>query len=125
MRLLWILALAVLLLSAGTGCDVITKNVKSIVKVSVYDDGGAPYGYLTVMLLDEKGMVKTSDQANERGVIVFEGVEAGTYTFAARSLAGDLEIISPENVVVRPGKTVSVELKVKRALPAEQSKPDW
>ncbi len=113
MKKFWVLALLALVLVGVCACSAIEKNIKSVVKITVYDEKGQAYGYLTIMLIDSTGKVVKDDQANERGVSLMEGVAAGTYTFSVKNAAGiELQVISPENVNVRPGKTSSVELKV-------------
>lgn len=116
MKKLWIIALLALVLVGACACATLEKNIKSVVKITVYDEKGQTYGYLSVMLIDSTGKVIKDDQANERGVSLMEGVPAGTYTFAVKNAAGiELTVISPENVNVRPGKTASIDLKVQSA----------
>lgn len=113
MKKLWILALVALLIAGLSACAFIEKNVKSVVKISIIDEKDQPYGYVTLMLVEPSGKVAVDDQANERGICLIEGVPAGTYTFVVKNAAGiELQVLSPENVVVRPGKTVNVDLKV-------------
>lgn len=122
MRSLIIMTLAALLLLAATGCAQIRANIKSIVKVTVYDETGATYGYVAVKLLDENGRMKYQQNVNERGVAIFEGVTAGTYSFDVVNVNGvSLPVVSPESVTVRLGKTERVDVKVLRAAPAEQT----
>lgn len=122
MRSLLIMTLAAVLLLAATGCAQIRANIKSVIKVTVYDETGATYGYISVKLIDDKGVVKYSQNVNERGVTLFEGVVAGTYTFEAVNVNGvSLAVVSPENVTVNVGKTARVDLKVSRAAVAEQT----
>lgn len=116
MKKFWVIALLALVLVGVCACSTIEKNIKSVVKITVYDEKGQAYGYLTIMLVDSTGKVVKDDQANERGVSLIEGVPAGVYTFAVKNAAGvELKVISPENVNVRPGKTSSVDLKVQSA----------
>jgi hypothetical protein len=113
MKKLWVIALIALVLVGASACTFIQKNVKSVVKITVYDEKGQTYGYVTVMLVDSTGKVAKDDQANERGVCLIEDVPSGIYTFSVKNAAGiELKTISPENVNVRPGKTSSVDLKV-------------
>jgi|GEM_PF-2153046 len=122
MRSLLIITLAAVLLLAATGCAQIKANIKSVVKVTVYDETGAAYGYVSVKLLDENGAVKYSQNVNERGVTLFEGIPAGTYSFEVVNVNGtSLTVISPESVTVNVGKTARVDLKVSRAAVAEQT----
>jgi len=115
MKRITVLALALLVLCAGTGCELLKERVKSVVKVTAYDQTGSTYGYLTVMLIDANGRVIASDQVNERGVVIFEGVAAGTYTIGARNVAQvDLVVVEPASVTVTLGKTVDVRLVVQR-----------
>jgi len=121
MRSIIILTLAALLLLAATGCAQIRANIKSFVKVTVYDETGATYGYLSVKLLDENGVEKYSQNVNERGVTIFEGVTAGMYSFEVVNVNGaKLQVISPEGVNVRVGKTERVDIKVSRAAVTER-----
>ncbi len=122
MRSLIIITLTALLLLAATGCAQIRANIKSIVKVTVYDETGATYGYVSVKLLDENGAMKYQQNVNERGVTIFEGVTAGTYSFDVVNVNGvSIPVVSPESVTVRLGKTERVDLKVLRGTPEEQT----
>jgi hypothetical protein len=112
-----IIALALLALFGYASCDVM-KNIKSVVKVTCVDEKGAAYGYLTVFLLDGPKVV-VSDQLNERGVTVIQGVPPGTYTISAKNAAGiELKVLEPASITVSPGKTVDVNLKVQSVAPA-------
>ncbi len=116
MKKLWILALIALVLVGISACTFIEKNVKSVVKITIYDEKGQTYGYVTLMLIDSTGKVVVDDQANERGVSLMEGVPAGTYTFMVKNAAQiELQVLSPQNIVVRPGKTSTIDLKVQSA----------
>jgi hypothetical protein len=120
MRNLVILLVATLLLLAVVGCAQLRANVKSVIKVEVYTETGAAYGYVNVSLIDENGRSKYSQNVNERGVAIFERVEAGTYGFEVVNVNGvKLEVISPDSVSVTVGRTTTVELKVKRATSEE------
>ena len=120
MRSLIIITLAAVLLLAATGCAQIRANIKSVVKVTVYDETGVTYGYVSVKLLDENGAVKYSQNVNERGVTLFEGIPAGTYSFEVVNVNGvSMAVISPESITVRVGKTANVDLKVTRAAVTE------
>ncbi len=120
MRISVILSVAALLLLTVVGCAQLRANIKSVIKVEVYNEAGGTYGYVSVSLIDESGKAKYSQNVNERGVTIFEGVEAGTYGFEVRNVNGvKLDIISPESVSVRVGRTTSVELKVRRATPGQ------
>jgi len=122
MRNLLILALAALLLLAVTDCAKIKAGIKSVIKVTVYDETGATYGYVAVKLLDENGVVKYSQNANERGVTLFEGINAGEYSFEVINANGvSMTVVSPESITVRLGKTTNVDLKVSRVAPTERS----
>ena len=122
MRSLIIITLAVVLLLAATGCAQIRANIKSVIKVTVYDETGATYGYVSVKLIDDRGVVKYSQNVNERGVVLFEGVQAGTYSFDVINVNGvSMTVISPENVTVNIGKTARVDLKVSRAAAVEHN----
>jgi hypothetical protein len=120
MKKIWVIALIALVLVGVCACSVIEKNVKSVVKITVYDEKGQTYGYITIMLIDSAGKVVKDDQANERGVSLMEGVPSGIYTFVVKNAAGiELTVISPENMSVRPGKTSSIDLKVQSAAAAQ------
>jgi hypothetical protein len=121
MRIFVILAVAALLVLAVTGCSQLRANIKSVVKVTVYDETGATYGYVSVKLLDENGVVKHSQNVNERGVTLFEGVKSGIYTFEVVNVNGDqLPVMSPEDVTVRMGKTTNVDIEVSRSALTEE-----
>ena len=117
MKKVLILALVLLVLFGVASCQAL-QSIKAVVKVTCTDEKGAAYGYLTVFLLDGPKVV-VSDQLNERGIVVIQGVPPGTYTISAKNAAGiELKVLEPATVVVKPGKTVDVNLKVQSVAPA-------
>jgi len=122
MRTAFIIAFAAFLALALTGsCEVIKKNVKSIVKITVYDDSNVPYGYVTVALVNASGKVAAAEATNERGVVIFEGLDSGTYTVAVKN-AGQFEckVLEPDSISVSVGKTKTVDVIVERPPVMEQ-----
>jgi hypothetical protein len=119
MKRILVIALIALALVGVVSCSFIEKNVKSVVKINCTDEKGSAYGYLTVFIMDGTKVV-VSDQLNERGMVVLQGVPAGTYTLSAKNAAQiELKVISPASISVRPGKTVEVDLKVQSAAPVD------
>jgi hypothetical protein len=119
MKRILVIALFTLVLTGIVSCDFIQKNVKSVVKINCTDEKGATYGYLTVFIMDGAKVV-ISDQLNERGMVVLQGVPAGKYTLSAKNAAQiELKVISPATIDVRPGKTLEVDMKVQSAAPME------
>jgi hypothetical protein len=122
MRTALIIALAaVLALCFASSCDFVKKNIKSIVKITVYDESNTPYGYVTVALVDSTGKVAAAEATNERGVVIFEGIDAGTYTASVRN-AGQFEckVLKPDSISVTVGKTKTVDVIVERPPAMEQ-----
>ncbi len=119
MKRILVIALIALALVGVASCSFIEKNVKSVVKITCTDEKGATYGYLSVFIMDGAKVV-VSDQLNERGMVVLQGVPSGKYTLSAKNAAQvELKVISPDSIDVRPGKTLDVQMKVQSAAPAD------
>ena len=113
--LLWVLLGAISL--ALFGCKGLLEKVPSNLQLSIVDEYGQPYGYLSVTLL-EQGKPIASSNANERGIVMFgkeEGMKAGTYTLRITNVAQlEMEVIEPQSIAIGPGRTIQVTVKVRR-----------
>jgi len=61
-------------------------------------------------------VVIASGQATDRGTLILgktDGMKAGTYTFIVKNVSGiELPIRSPDKVVLAPGRTIDVVIKL-------------
>lgn len=106
---------AALILASAASCGML-QQIPCVMKITVLDENGQPYGYVSISVLDEHGLVVSAGQATDRGTLIIgktEGMRAGTYTFVVKNVSGkELPILSPDKVIVPPGRTVAVVIKL-------------
>jgi len=104
-----------LILGATASCGMM-QNIPSVMKITVLDEHGHPYGFVSISVINEQGLVVSSGQATDRGTLILgknEGMKSGTYTFVVKNVSGlELPVLSPDKVVVPPGRTVDVVIKL-------------
>lgn len=121
-RYTWIaVLLALCLLVAATACDKMNLKIPGKVAGQCLTEAGAPSGYVSVELVDNKTNVVTlAMNAEDNGSFLFDKVDPGEYIIRTKA-TGNMEIPNDSKPFkLAPGKTETITVvlyydKIKKA----------